>query len=54
MIQAFKLMNDVDGFDKLLPSSLQMSNTGLHGDSKSFAKTQEIFPSQTELLYNGI
>ena len=53
MIQAFKLMNDVDGFDKLQSSSLQMSNTGLHGDSKSFAKTQEIsFINRITLQWN--
>ena len=31
MIQTFKLMNDIDGYDKSLPSILEISPTGLHG-----------------------
>ena len=38
MIQAYKLMNDIDGYDKSLPSLLQMSNTGLRGHSKKLYK----------------
>ena len=31
MIQTFKLMNDIDGYDKSLPSILEISTTGLRG-----------------------
>ena len=38
MIQTFKLMNDIDGYDKSLPSILEISTTGLGGQSKKLYK----------------
>ena len=38
MIQTFKLMNDIDGYDKSLPSSLEISTGGLRGHSKKLYK----------------
>ena len=61
MIQAYRLMNDIDGYDKSLPSLLQMSNTGLRGHSKKLYKQRAnknirkfYFTNRSTSLWNSL